>query len=170
MILRFTLTEWAKYQTQLGPRLFSAGKRGLVSAAARSIPILQGRTRTAPPANPGGVGIGGAVDIGSFLGAWRSQLIEGGAEVRNDAPYSAVIEGGRRAGAAMPPRKVMAEWAQRRLGLSAAEAKRIAFVLARAIARRGLKPRKILKDAIPAIRTAAREEMDREIQRELSSK
>ena len=170
MILRFSLHEWAKYQTQLGPRLVHAGKRGLVSAAARSIPILQGRTRTAPPANPSGVGVGGAVNTGRFLGAWRSHAIAGGAEVRNDAPYAAIIEGGRRAGAAMPPRHVMVAWAQRRLGLSVKEAKRIAFVLARAIARRGLKPRKILENAIPEISAAAREEMNREIQKELSTK
>ncbi len=138
--------------------------RGVVSGAMRSIPILQQRTREASPANPSGVGSGGAFNYGDYLRAWKSVPTADGARVFNDRPYAAIIELGRRAGARRPPAEAIAHWAQRRLGVSKDEARRLAFQVSRAIGQRGLAPRLVLSNALPDIGDAVREEIVRELE------
>lgn len=67
--------------------------------------------------------------------------------VLNRAPHALVAHEGRRPRKAMPPRSVIAEWAQRKLGLSSEEAKRAAFPIARAIGRRGVAGNPFLAEA-----------------------
>ena len=60
-------------------------------------------------------------------------------QVISPLPYAIVqMETGRRAGAPFPPLDAIALWAQRKLGLPEAQAKRAAYPIARAIAQRGL--------------------------------
>jgi len=144
-----------------------AMERGAVSGAARCIPLLHTATDTAPPANPSGKGSGGAFSSGKYKSMWRSRPIRGGAQVFNDASYAAVIEEGRRPGAKGPPftPDVIAGWAQRRLGLSAKEAKNAAFAIRRAIKVRGLRARKVLTTSIPKMTDVVLEEIVRELER-----
>lgn len=72
-----------------------------------------------------------------------------GARVSLFAPHSWIIgRGGRQAGAKMPPPKQLVEWVKAR-GLAATEqqAKHVAFVIARAIAAKGIKPNLFLDRA-----------------------
>lgn len=91
------------------------------------------------------------VDRGTYRRNWRTANVPGGARIYNPSAHASVIEDGRRAGARMPPPAVIGEWARRKgllKGVKKAERasaqKAIGFVIARAIARRGLKARKIL--------------------------
>lgn len=74
--------------------------------------------------------------------------------------YAPVMEYGRTAGSRMPPVGPIALWAQRVLGLTEEEAQEVAWPMARAIARRGTKPRRFfrggVKAALPLIRAAFR--------------
>lgn len=163
--------QWAKYMVGLGPKLLPAAERGLYAGALRALPKLQLWTRTAQAANPTNTGQGGAVNTGAFLRGWKARAIAGGAEVRNDAPYSGVVEYGRRAGARAPPRAEIARWVQRRMGLSEKEARSVAFLIARSIKRRGLKGRHILtsdehmRELVAAVTNEMVAELDRELEK-----
>lgn len=136
--------EFAKYHARLADRLRPTLMRGLRAGAARAIPYLVEQTRLAPPANPAGIGTGGAVNTGNLANGWRAKDIAEGAVLINIRSYSPVVDGGRRAGAKMPPKSAIVPWLMRRLGLSRKEAEARWFLVARAIQRRGLLPRQIL--------------------------
>lgn len=57
----------------------------------------------------------GAVDQGQFRLAWNHRARKDGAELRNDAPYAAVIERGRRPGRPGPPLAPIFAWVNRKL-------------------------------------------------------
>jgi hypothetical protein len=59
--------------------------------------------------------------------------------VFSSLPYAIVMDQGRTPGSAPPPTAPIALWAQRKLGLSATEAARAAFVIARHIGKFGIK-------------------------------
>lgn len=168
-VLHMSMKQYAEYHRKLGKRLIPAAKRGAFRAALRSQRHLVAATSEAPPANPQQVGIGGAVNYGNFKRSWRSGKTNEGARVYNIAAYAGVIEFGRRIGK-FPPIHFIAQWAQRRLSMSPVEAKRAAFPIARAIASRGLLPRRILADAFQDIAVYALEEIKKELDRELRRK
>lgn len=62
----------------------------------------------------------------------------------NDAPHAAVIEHGRRPGAKPPPLAPIVRWVERKLGIPAPASLRVARSVQMAIARRGMKPRKVM--------------------------
>lgn len=80
----------------------------------------------------------------------RGRLVQGLAERVNPLKLEARIVGtakhtrpvlaGRRPGARMPPIKPLQRWARRKLGVPAKEARGVAFLIARAIQRRGIPP------------------------------
>jgi hypothetical protein len=109
----------------------------------------------------------GANSTGRFRSSWTTDRIDRGISIFNKAPYAPVVEGGRRKGAKMPPPKALVSWAQKRAGLSKADAQAMAFVMARAIKTRGLKARNILKNSIPKIRKLMIEEVLHELRVEL---
>lgn len=88
------------------------------------------------------------VDTGLFRQAWQSGPIPGGAELGNDAPYSDVIEWGRRPMRAGPPFQPIYEWVVRKLVANGAvkpeDAEMAAYAIREAIHRRGLPPYNIL--------------------------
>jgi hypothetical protein len=139
----------AAFLNQQGEADKKAVLRGMYEGALHALPILHAATLNAPPASPGGSV--GAVNTGYYRRAWKATRIPGGCAVYNAAPYSPIIEGGRRPGARMPPPRVLEGWVRRRLGISGKEAKGVAFVVARAIAKRGLQARRVLGSSIPKI-------------------
>lgn len=62
------------------------------------------------------------------------------ADIRDPYPYPAVIEFGRQPGR-MPPPEALERWVQLKMGVSADDAPGVAFTVARAIGRRGVKGR-----------------------------
>jgi len=169
--LTFDLREYGPFLARLGERrLMEGARRGALSAALRSVALMQRLTDRAAPANPGGTGTGGAVNSGHFRRAWNASALPDGAELFNDAPYAGVIEGGRRPGTRFPPVEAIARWVQRRLGLSESDAKAAAYVIARAISKRGLRGRKILDGSLSEIRAYVHEEILRELAVEMGSR
>lgn len=189
--------EYGHWHRKLAERFRPAAQRGIVSGALRSVQWLVKQTRVAAPANPAGVGSGGAVNTGDFIRRWRMVETRNGARLINDHPAAAVIEWGRRPGSRMPPWRAIMEWARRRLPKfrrlkltrgrrkagplsqaqvrateqrisdSFAELRSAAFLIARAIARRGLIGRRILTSdyAKAKILEFVRKETIRELQR-----
>ena len=170
--------EFARYHARLAERFRPAVMRGVMSGAQRAVAYLVERTRAAPPANPSGIGTGGAVDTGNLVRSWKAVQMPDGATLVNVAGYSPIVEDGRRAGSKMPPRAALVAWIRRKIRASpptrkasskrdsfdervkerareakAAKSKRrlsqdaadaLYFPIARAIARRGLRARRIL--------------------------
>jgi hypothetical protein len=166
-VIRMTLGRYVAYRQRIAERFLPAAMRGALSAAMRGRVVVERLTREAPAANPAGVGSGGAVDTGAFLRAWKAEATQDGARLYNDAPHAPIVERGRRAGAAMPPPDAIARWVRRRLGVSESEARSVAFVVARAIATRGLVGRKIAERAAPEIAKLAVDEIRRELDLEM---
>lgn len=196
--------EFALYHRKLAERFRPAVLRGVNSGAARAVSYLVERTRAAPPANPSGIGSGGAVDTGAFIRSWRAVPMPDGASLVNTSGYSPIIEDGRRARSKFPPRAALIAWIRRKLSpsprprktssnkrdsfddrvkerareakeskrkrrYSMSEAERLYFPIARAIARRGLKGRKILNadEARTWILELVRREVAAELNREM---
>ena len=154
--LRVNSKQFARYHKRLAREFKPTLLRGIRAGAARCIPYLVQRTRKAPPANPAGIGRGGAVNTGEFIRAWRWITLPNGARLLNDRPYGPVIEKGRRRRSKPPPVAAIGAWMRRRLKVrmstakgKAGDARRAAFwqrawAISRAIGRRGLLPRLIL--------------------------
>jgi hypothetical protein len=167
----FTFPEYASWLKKAGPVALSAMKRGALSGAYRCVPILVDSTRTAPSAAPGHAPYpGGAVNTGAYLRSWKASATERGAIIQNIQPYSGVIEFGRRAGSRFPPPDAIKRWAQRRLQLSEDDAKRIAYPIARAIAKRGLVGRRVMTSVLPKLQQVFNEEVAKELNRALGTK
>ena len=157
------LSKFAAEMDKLGGDLQRVIKRGLMSGAARALPILHRRSEEAAPASERG-GIG-AVDTGQYKAGWRSEPTSDGARIRNTKPYAAVIEGGRRpSGVSKEGRKNLEGWAKRKLGLLNTEAKAAAFLIARALAKRSLRPRNVLGGGIAEIVKGIVAELEHEIE------
>ncbi len=167
--VKISMRQFSAYTSQLGSKFDAAIKLGLQSARARAVPVMVQATAEAPPANPQGVGTGGAFNNGYYSARWQSELIgENGVRVFNDAPYAGIIEDGRRPNSRFPPRGPIARWAQRRLGLSEEEARGVAYVIAAKIAERGLIGRKVLANATEKLRGIIITEILHELNRALS--
>lgn len=94
------------------------------------------------------------VDRGTYRRSFRADDLPQGAALYNYAPHAGVIEDGRRAGARQPPVEVIEAWLRRKLRVAIKEGqvgpmsprawRSAAFVIARAIGRRGLPAHRIL--------------------------
>lgn len=114
MALVLNSKEFARYHARLAANFKPTLLRGVRSGAARSIPYLVDRTRTAPPANPAGIGTGGAVNTGALARGWRWVATPEGADILNPEPHGPVVDGGRRPGK-FPPKDALVAWIKRRL-------------------------------------------------------
>jgi hypothetical protein len=133
-----------KLERELAAGFIAVKRKAALSAAQRSVALMQTRTRRAIPANQAGIGDGGAFNYGTYARSWRAVSAgDGNAVLFNFQKYAGVIELGRRTGTT-PPIAMIARWAQRRLQLDEDEAARAAYPIARAIARRGLLGRHVM--------------------------
>lgn len=166
-----------EYERALGKNFPKAAKRGLVQAARSATVIYRTETMQAPPASPNGGR--GAVATGRFAGGWKVKPTASPFVVHayNDAPHAKFVEYGRRPGKP-PPVSVIAAWVRIKLGRGSAKAeggvkrgaggrfvknprdpdaaiRGLAFVIARAIGRRGLRGRFIRERTMPSVRHQA---------------
>jgi hypothetical protein len=147
-VLRIDMSDFGPSYRRLGAEFGAAGRRGALKGAMRAVGTLQRATSKAPPANPSGKGKGGAVNTGAYKRGWKWAKEPDGASVYNAMAYASIIENGRRKNSRRPPLDVIARWAQRKLGLSVREARRAAFPIARAIAKRGLIARQVMGSSV----------------------
>lgn len=159
--IRMNITEWKAYQWKLAANYKPTLMRGVLSGAKRCLAYIQKRTRDAK-----------AVDTGAYLRAWKAEPTDAGAHVYNAAPYSPIIEYGRRSGARQPPVAALISWVKHKLGIKDEEARSVAFLIARAIGRRGLPARRIATapEAITEMTKIVGDEIQHEIDRMLVSK
>lgn len=112
------------------------------------------------------------VDRGGYKRAFRFEDIPGGATAYNFSPYASIIEHGRRPGAKGPPLQVIIAWlARKRIAKGTgsrnfatesqyARLRSIAYVIARAIKRRGLPALLILEHASKTIDLEVKRALD----------
>lgn len=163
---RVQFNELGNYEAALGKAFKPAVSKALKKAARNTVDLYKYGTRNAPPASPNGST--GAVASGRFLRSWKVQPTSDQYTVHvfNEADHAYNVEEGRKAGSAMPPVSEIAAWVLKKgLGKKQGRDKRgrfmsknvraIAFLIARAIARRGLKGRHIVKTYENSARTRA---------------
>lgn len=106
------------------------------------------------------------VDRATYRRGWKCRKLDDGASLQNSQAHASIIERGRRPGQRPPPSDTMIGWVHRKgltkkaglRGKAAKQAERgMAFVIARAIGRRGLKARWVLKRAMERFRPALRQ-------------
>lgn len=161
-----TVKQLHRYLKGLPKALRSHIVKGIRVGANRAIGIAQAAGDRAIAASANGKP--GANDTGKYRRSWKVVNVSDGAILMNTASYADIIRKGRRAGSRMPPLKVIAKFAQRKLGLSAKEAKRAAYPIARAIARRGLRARHVPDNVEPQIIEAVLEEVHHAISEALA--
>jgi hypothetical protein len=118
--------------------------RGMATAVAELERRVRART-------PGGV-FKDAGLRGSIAGEVRGRGLDVRGVVGSPLPYAAVVELGRRAGAKQPPPGALDLWVKRILGVQDTEVRRVAFLVSRAIARRGIPGRFMFRDALASFR------------------
>lgn len=134
-----------KWADRLGRSLRPTVRRGLRAAGAAAIPILQAATSKYPIHATGKFARGWRAEVE----AWDRLLL------RNAAPYSLYVEMGRRAGARMPPVAALMPWVRLVLAVPERRVRLVAFLVARAISRRGIPARPVLLSAQTQKRLAA---------------
>jgi len=155
-VVKLSLSQIATRFKKRPSQIMGAARRGLTSGGMRSLTVLQARTQQR------------AFNTGALARSWKmSKPDVNSIALFNTRPYAPVVEYGRRPNKRQPPSKVIEMWAKRKLGLSAKEAKRAAFVIARAIGKKGIKGKRILSDSMGEITDLVRQEIIREVRAEL---
>ncbi len=120
-----------------------AGAEGLIDrelkdAMKRAVITVEGEVK---PLAPVGVSSRLRNSIGSSVEGSGSKIVgRVGSSLKGEA-YPSVMEYGRRPGAAQPPAEALARWVHIVMGVPTEKALSVAFVVARNIARRGIKGR-----------------------------
>lgn len=156
-----SLNDFRRYLMKLRKNLIGhegAAVRGIHSGVIRSVTVVQRTTMEKK-----------AFNTGDYLRKWTHELLPRGGRVFNNHRAAAVLEDGRRRGAKRPPVREIELWARRKLGLDGKELKSAAFAIANAIAKRGLKPRRILKSSAAEITRVVMEEIHREVKAALKA-
>lgn len=142
-----------------------AAKRGLLSAALRSVQVIVSEIIPSRVPQP--------VDRGAFLAGWRAVETPDGAEIFNSAYHAPFIEEGVRGSNVKPGRamiQALAAWAQRKgMAKDPVEARSMAFAMSKTMQRlgifnRGSKGLGILRELNERrLNTIVREEVEREM-------
>lgn len=135
---RVSLEEFAGLAGPLGSELTQAAVRGLRSAAMRLEGQVVEQIDTARPAP--------AVATGEMRGSVTTERVDDGAVVDVRAPHAVFVEEGARPH--FPPIQPLIDWVRtKRIGGSQ-DAERIAWMVARKIARDGVAPRHFFRKAV----------------------
>jgi hypothetical protein len=105
----------------------------------------------------------GLVDSGAYKRGFRVRRSRAGPEVRNDNPYAAVIEHGRRPMRPGPPYAPILAWVQSKLGMRGKAAERAAWAIRAAIHRRGTPPKHIMRRTYNRMRQWFRADVERRL-------
>jgi hypothetical protein len=125
-------------------------KRGIASGVAKSIPMLVA-------ASP--------IDQGFYAQSWDMTVTETEVILGNYAPYASIIEEGARP--FTPPIAPLLAWAKRVLQDSSQppqyseRVRSLAYGVRKKIQAQGIKPKKVLENALPAIIENIRKELER---------
>lgn len=156
-VQRVTLSQFARICATLEPRLRRAVVRGLQSAAQRHAGLIVEEIDHAEP-HP-------AVDTNALRNSVFVRNVRDGAVVEVQAPHAGPIDRGTRP--FFPPIQPLAEWAARKgLAASDAEARSIAFAIARVFAVRGIAPRHFMAKAWARLPPFIEREVSRELRNE----
>lgn len=153
-----------------------AVRRGLLSAAKRGASELARESVRRKIFN-----------TGAYARSWKGLPHEQGAVIRNQQPYSGVIEEGRRPGQTAPPPDAIEAWVRRKLGSQITQQakalprrpgvkrkdqrealiRQVTFLVGRKIAQQGIPAKRVLTDDVMVwrIREFVLEEVEREIRR-----
>jgi hypothetical protein len=148
--VRIPVADLGRYMRTLGDAFGPAILRGLTGAAVRSVATLSNESNRKR-----------VRDTGRYLNGWGHSPamhlgpVAASIRVYNDAPYSGVIELGRRAGRKMPwVRNTPLEsqpiylWCIRQLGMTADEAAKAARPIAWSIKKKGIKGKYVVRDVL----------------------
>jgi len=148
--LVITPKDLGKFEQRLvRSQLRKAIVEGQLVAAMETLALLKEKTMSAPPASPNGGE--GAYDLGAFYKGWQVSHRGRIVRVENVAPHAVYVERGRRKNRTPPPVSAIIGWVRRKLALTGKSARTAAFLIARAIGRRGLRGRKLIATNLPAI-------------------
>lgn len=100
------------------------------------------------------------VHTGAFKRGWT---VADGPTVRNDTPYAAVLEHGRRPNRPGPPIAPIREWVRLKLGKTGPEGERIAWAIRNSIHRKGSRPRKLMFRVFQKMKPWFRAEVERRL-------
>ena len=151
---------------QLGPALRRLGK-GMDSAAVLAMrkTAQYGRTqalRTSAKTRPR------PRATGTYERSFTVTNVDDGAILSNSARHAIFVEVGRRAGR-QPPVKAIQDWVLvKRIARNPAKVRRIAVAIARAIGRRGVRGRYVLKRTMPSIAKRLQLEMPKAMKAEFN--
>jgi hypothetical protein len=168
--VKIPLERLGQYEARLASKgLKEAMGRAVVKSARDALALFQRGTHTAIAASPNG-GPPGAIAFGSFLKGWHVYgFAPGDVHVQNRESNAVFVEGGRRPGKP-PPISALLPWVRLKLApANEAQARMKAFLVARAIGKRGLRGREIMKRALPEVVakhvTNVRVQMELELQK-----
>jgi hypothetical protein len=130
MELRLTITGLDKIERAKG----NAGKV-LTAALDEAVMFLLREIKMRTPQGVSGAG-------GGLLGSIQGDVILRGSTlargvIASNSQYGLVVEKGRRAGAAMPPREALVDWIAQKFGVDEEQARKLSWPVARAIAKKG---------------------------------
>lgn len=117
-----------RYEQRFAEALKSSTRRHVEEFGRQALEIL--RMKSA-----------GIKDLGAFQNGWGFAVLSNQLWLFNRSWHAPYVEGGRRAGAAMPPRQPIEEWVVRH-GMP----KSAWYPVAKKIAERGIVPRPVLND------------------------
>lgn len=137
-----------EYEKSLPRKYMAALLQAHERASKEMVKQLQDATRNAAPTHSGGPV--GAVASGKLMRGWAFKLIRSDLSVvvYNTArdgtkPYDSYVEQGVKPGGRQPPTSAILKW-MRAAGISAQRPRSVAFLIGRAIRRRGLRARLIV--------------------------
>lgn len=116
--------------------------RELTNAMDASVKVVEANVKPLTP-----VGVSGRLrnSIASKVEVQPGSVVGKVGSTLTGEQYPAVMEFGRRPGAAMPPPSALLRWVELRMGVRGAAAMHTAVRLARSIARKGIKGKRFIK-------------------------
>ena len=135
--VRISPAQMGKLAAGLGQRANAVAQDSLAKAAKSAVKLARERTQDA-----------GAVAFGKMFNGWQANVkTDHTALITNTQPYAVYVDRGRRAGSRMPPVEALIPWVRQVLQPTESRTRAVAFVVAKAIARRGIAARPIVSDA-----------------------
>ena len=164
MSVMFTLTGAEQMKATLA-KLGADAPRAAGAALYQEAERIMARAKEMTPVDMGPLWTSGHVQLPKLTATAATVVMGFGGAA---APYALYVhEGiGPAVGrpAFMPPSNVLEGWVRRNIGGSAADIKRIAFLVARVIGRRGLRPTKFLERAVFEARAGFEQRVARRLQ------